>query len=48
MIQGDEEKVRANWGVQSLPWLILTDINHIVTAERFSIEDLGEKISDLK
>jgi hypothetical protein len=48
MIQGDpsvtlgtgEEKIRNNWGVQSLPWLILTDKNHIVTAEGFGINEL--------
>ena len=38
-----EEKTLNNWGVQSLPWLILTDKNHIVTAEGFSIDDLNEK-----
>ncbi|MBN1975687.1 MAG: hypothetical protein JW787_18785 [Sedimentisphaerales bacterium] len=32
-----------SWGVQSLPWLILTDKNHIVKAEGFSINDLDEK-----
>ncbi|MBN2588989.1 MAG: sigma-70 family RNA polymerase sigma factor [Sedimentisphaerales bacterium] len=34
------------WGVQSVPWLILTDKNHIVTAEGFSITELDEKIKD--
>ena len=33
-----------SWGVQSLPWLILTDKNHIVTAEGFAIAELDEKI----
>lgn len=32
------------WGVQSLPWLILTNRNHIVTAEGFSLDELNEKI----
>ena len=32
------------WGVQSLPWLILTNKNHIVTDEGFSISELDEKI----
>jgi hypothetical protein len=35
------------WGVQSLPWLILTDKNHIVQAEGFSINELDAKIKTL-
>jgi hypothetical protein len=56
IIQGDpstmlgtgEEETRDKWGVQSLPWLILTDKNHIVIAEGFSIDALDEKINELK
>ena len=44
MIEGDEEKVRFNWGVKSLPWLILTNYKHVVTAEGFSINELDGKI----
>jgi hypothetical protein len=44
MIVSDEEKTRINWGIKSLPWLILTDENHIVTAEGFSINEVGEKL----
>jgi hypothetical protein len=32
------------WGVRSLPWLILTDIEHIVRAEGFGISELEPKI----
>ncbi len=39
--------LRYNWYVQSLPWLILTDENHIVTDEGFSIAELDEKITTL-
>ncbi len=39
-IQADADKVRKTWGVQALPWLILTDKNHIVRAEGFRIEEL--------
>lgn len=46
MIQGDEEKIRFNWGVKSLLWLILTDKNHIVTAEGFNIAELSEKVQN--
>ena len=43
-IQDDEEQVRFNWGVKSLPWLILTDKKHIVIAEGFSVNELDGKI----
>ena len=36
------------WGVQSLPWLILTDKQHIVRAEGFGLSDLGEKLKAIK
>ena len=47
MVQGDEEKARFSWGVRSLPWLILTDKKHAVTAEGFAINELDEKIKNL-
>jgi len=40
----DEEKTRFTWGVRSLPWLILTDRNHVVTAEGFAVSEIGEKL----
>ena len=46
MIQGDEEKIRFTWGVRSLPWLILTDKEHVVIAEGFSVAELDEKLND--
>jgi len=48
MIQGDEEKIRFTWGVKFFPWLILTDKQHIVQADGFSINELDEKIAQLK
>jgi len=39
MIEGDEKEVRFTWGVKSLPWLILTDKEHNVTAEGFGLDD---------
>lgn len=47
MIQGDVEKSRFTWGVQSLPWLILTDSKHIVRAAGFRVEELNEKIGGI-
>ena len=41
-----EEEVRFNWGIESLPWLILTDTEHVVTAEGFSISDLDAEIEN--
>ena len=45
MITENEEVTRFNWGVKSLPWLILTDKNHIVSDEGFAINELDEKIN---
>ena len=44
MVQDDEEKIRFEWGVRSLPWLILTDKEHIVTAEGFNLAELDDKL----
>jgi hypothetical protein len=44
MIQNYEKKIRLSWEIQSLPWLILTDKNQIVTAEEFNIAELSEKV----
>jgi hypothetical protein len=44
MVQNGEEKTSFNWGVKSLPWLILTDNKHIVRAEGFSLTELSTKI----
>ena len=43
-IQGDPEKTRFNWGVKSLPWLILTDNKHVVVSEGFQFGDLGNQL----
>lgn len=43
-IGGDAKKVRFAWGVRSLPWLILTDREHIVAAEGFAVNELDKKI----
>lgn len=46
MVGDDSIKTRQEWAVQSLPWLILTDRKHIVTAEGFSLAELNEKIKE--
>lgn len=40
MIKGDETHTRFTWGIKSLPWLILTDKNHIVQAEGLNLSEL--------
>ncbi|MHC4323983.1 MAG: carboxypeptidase regulatory-like domain-containing protein [Planctomycetota bacterium] len=47
MVRGDNEKVRFNWGVKSLPWLILTDSTYVVCAEGFSLGELDNKLISL-
>jgi len=43
-IKTDIKKTTFAWGVQSLPWLILTDKNHNVMAEGFPVGELDAKI----
>jgi len=43
IIQGDAEKIRFNWGVKSLPWLVLTDNKHVVVSEGFQLGDLDNQ-----
>ncbi len=47
-IRKDVEKVKAAWGVQSLPWLILTDKSHRVRAEGFALDDLDNLLKGEK
>jgi len=47
VVQRDEEKIRFAWGVKSLPWLILTDGEHVVSAEGFNVNELDEHITKL-
>jgi hypothetical protein len=46
MVANDEQAIRFTWGVKSLPWLILTNKEHIIIAEGFSISELYEKMSN--
>jgi len=41
---GNMQVLGRTWAVQSLPWLVLTDRDHIVIAEGFSLVELNEKI----
>jgi len=48
MVQGGPEKSRFTWGVRALPWLILTDSRHVVSAEGFGLSELDRKIKAVK
>ncbi|HCO95026.1 MAG TPA: hypothetical protein DIU00_13915, partial [Phycisphaerales bacterium] len=43
-IHGDAEKIRFNWGVKSLPWLILTDDKHTIVSEGFQLGGLENQL----
>ena len=43
-IQVDVEKIRSNWGFESLPWLILTNSQHLVIDAGFGLSELNEKV----
>lgn len=45
MVQGNVGKTRFDWSVKSLLWMILTDREHIVRAEGFSLAELDKKIN---
>jgi len=38
-------KARQIWGARMLPWLVLTDGNHVVTAEGFALDELDQKLN---
>ncbi len=44
----NESKVRYNWAIKSLPWLVLTNTGHTVISEGFGINELDEKIDSIK
>jgi hypothetical protein len=46
MFECDSEKIRFTWGIKSLPWLILADRKHIVTAEGISLSELDKKVKE--
>ena len=44
VIEADMEDARHVWAVRSLPWLVLTDANHMVQAEGIDPDALDEEI----
>jgi hypothetical protein len=47
IVGSDEEEARFTWSVKSLPWLILTNKQHIVIAEEFNLDELEDKIKTI-
>jgi len=47
MARDDETKTRFTWGIRFLPWLILTDRDHVVIAEGFGLAELDAKIEEI-
>ena len=47
-LKGDFEEKKLEWGVKSLPWLILADKEHTVIAEGFSLDELNRELAKLK
>ena len=45
-LKENAEKARAAWGAGALPWLILANKAHRVTAEGFALEELDAKLKD--
>jgi hypothetical protein len=45
IIEGDIKQVKFGWGIRSLPWLIVTDREHVVTAEGFALHELDDRVS---
>jgi hypothetical protein len=44
-LKGEPEKARTSWGAGAMPWLVLTDKDHKVAAEGFSLDELDAKLS---
>ncbi|MGE5296040.1 MAG: MSCRAMM family protein [Solirubrobacterales bacterium] len=46
IIQGDKDETLFTWSVKSLPWLVLTDGDHTVTADGFNPAELTQKLDE--
>lgn len=44
---GEQDRILFAWNVQSLPWLILTDRNHIVRARGFPMQELDTQLANV-
>jgi protocatechuate 3,4-dioxygenase beta subunit len=48
IVTGGFEKKKQAWGVKAIPWLVLTDRNHNVTAEGFGLDELGDRVGAIE
>ncbi|MCE5341341.1 MAG: carboxypeptidase-like regulatory domain-containing protein [Planctomycetaceae bacterium] len=44
----NDEKDLFGWGVKSLPWLVLTDKQHKIIADGFSVDEIDAKLTEQK
>jgi hypothetical protein len=44
-LEDGRAKARQIWGVRLLPWLVLTDSNHVVTAEGITLDELDQQLN---
>ena len=47
MVENNEENIMFDWGVKSLPWLILTDRKHTVCEQCLALSELNENLNKL-
>jgi len=48
IMAADPAEVRFAWAVRSLPWLILTDAQHVVRAEGFAVDALAQVLENIQ
>jgi protocatechuate 3,4-dioxygenase beta subunit len=46
VLGAEAEEIRFAWAAKALPWLVLADTNHLVTAEGFGVDALDSKIQE--
>ena len=46
-IDDDIDKTKSAWGAQAMPWLILTDREHVVRAEGISLDELDREVTTI-
>jgi uncharacterized GH25 family protein len=46
-VQNDIQEIKYIWAIRALPWLILTDSQHVVRTEGFALSELEAKIKEI-
>ncbi len=47
LMKDQPDKTKFAWGIKALPWLLLTDKQHMVQAEGFAIDKLAEEVGEI-